>query len=88
MAVICPQCGESYDATLFQFGHRVRCDCGAWVDLQTGHTQPARKEEAAMPEEEIGRVTHYFGKIGVAAIDITRGKLAVGDTIRIKGHTS
>jgi putative protease len=41
-----------------------------------------------MPEEEIGRVTHYFGKIGVAAIELTAGSLAVGDRIRIKGHTS
>lgn len=41
-----------------------------------------------MAEEEIGRVTHYFGKIGVAAIEITRGSLSVGDTIHIQGHTS
>lgn len=41
-----------------------------------------------MAEEQIGRVTHYFGKIGVAAIEITEGTLSVGDTIHIKGHTS
>ena len=41
-----------------------------------------------MTEVEIGKVTHYFGKIGVAAIEITSGSLSVGDTIRIKGHTS
>ena len=41
-----------------------------------------------MSEQEIGRVTHYFGKIGVAALKITEGELEVGDTIRIKGHTS
>ncbi len=41
-----------------------------------------------MVEEEIGRVTHYFGKIGVAAIEITQGSLSVGDTIHVKGHTS
>lgn len=40
-----------------------------------------------MPEEEIGRITHYFNKIGVAAIELT-GNLAVGDTIHVKGHTS
>lgn len=38
-------------------------------------------------EEEIGRVTHYFGKIGVAVIEITAGGLKVGETIRIKGHS-
>ena len=41
-----------------------------------------------MPDTEIGKVTHYFGKIGVAAIEITQGTLRVGDTIHIKGHTS
>lgn len=41
-----------------------------------------------MAEEEIGRVTHYFGKPRVAAIEITSGSLSVGDTIHVKGHTS
>ncbi len=41
-----------------------------------------------MAEEKIGVVTHYFGKIGVAAIEITVGELHVGDTIHVKGHTS
>ena len=39
-----------------------------------------------MPEKEIGKITHYFNKISVAAIELTGG-LEVGDTIRIKGHT-
>jgi translation initiation factor IF-2 len=39
-------------------------------------------------EVKIGHVTHYFGKIMVAAIELSDGPLAVGDTIRIKGHTS
>ena len=41
-----------------------------------------------MAEEKIGIITHYFGKIGVAAVKITDGQLEVGDTIRIKGHTT
>lgn len=41
-----------------------------------------------MPEEKIGEVSHYFGKISVAAIKITSGALSVGDTIRIKGKTT
>ncbi len=40
-----------------------------------------------MPEVEVGKITHYFNKIGVAAIVLT-GDLSVGDTIRVKGHTS
>jgi translation elongation factor EF-1alpha len=39
-------------------------------------------------EEDIGYITHYFSKIGVAVIEITAGSLKVGETIHIKGHTS
>ncbi len=41
-----------------------------------------------MPEELIGKVVDYYGKIGVAAIEITAGTLNVGDKIHIKGHTT
>jgi hypothetical protein len=91
MAITCPRCGAGFDSTLFQFGHRVRCDCGQWVDLPQGHLllDPSTpKEDAQMPEEQIGRIAHYFSRIGVAAIEVTQGTLAVGDTIRVKGHTS
>ena len=40
-----------------------------------------------MPEEKVGVVKDYFAKISVAGIDIT-GRLKVGDTIHIRGHTS
>ena len=40
-----------------------------------------------MAEIEVGKVTHFFDKISVAAIGLT-GELAVGDTVHIKGHTS
>ena len=40
-----------------------------------------------MKEQEIGYVSKYFGQIRVAAIEITAGKLSVGETIHIKGHT-
>jgi hypothetical protein len=91
MAISCPRCGAGYDVTLFQFGHRLRCDCGAWVDLGSGHVSvgPVKPKEAtSMVEEEIGKVTHYFSKIHVAGIEITRGSLHVGDTIHVHGHTS
>jgi len=41
-----------------------------------------------MTEEKIGVVEHYFDRISVAAIRVTNGELAVGDTIHIKGSTS
>jgi len=91
MAITCPRCGAGFDVTLFQFGREVRCVCGAWVDLSRGHLlsdSSQQEEEPEMAEEEIGKVTHYFGKIQVAAIEITSGALSVGDTIHVKGHTS
>ncbi|MCX7994171.1 MAG: translation elongation factor-like protein [candidate division WOR-3 bacterium] len=39
-------------------------------------------------EKLIGKVTHYFNKIGVAVIEITDDELNVGDTIHIKGRTT
>ena len=91
MAITCPRCGAGFDVTLFQFGHRVRCDCGAWVDLRSGHLaadRALRKGDAHMAEVELGRISHYFSKIGVAAIEITQDSLSVGETIHVKGHTS
>ena len=38
-----------------------------------------------MSEEEVGKVSNYFSRLGVAAIEITSGSLKVGDSIRIKG---
>jgi putative protease len=45
---------------------------------------------ACLSEEnviEIGRITHFFSKISVAVIELTK-PLAVGDTILIKGPTT
>ena len=41
-----------------------------------------------MPDKKIGLVANYFGKISVAAIEITDGTLSVGDTIHFVGHTT
>ena len=40
-----------------------------------------------MAETEIGKITHYFSKIGVAVIELSQG-LKVGDKIHIKGATT
>jgi translation elongation factor EF-1alpha len=44
------------------------------------------KEE--LMEEEIGKITHYFSKIDVGVLEITKGHVQIGDTIHIKGHTT
>lgn len=36
-----------------------------------------------MPEKLVGKITHYFGKIGVGVIELTEGELKVGDKIKI-----
>jgi translation elongation factor EF-1alpha len=46
-------------------------------------TQPP----AASEEKPIGKVTHYFGHLGVMALDLTDA-LSVGDKLHVKGHTT
>ena len=38
-----------------------------------------------MADVKVGSISHYFGKIGVAVLDVT-GKVKVGDQIKIKTH--
>lgn len=37
-------------------------------------------------EEKIGKITHYFSKIGVGVLEITEGSVKAGDTIHLIGH--
>lgn len=39
-------------------------------------------------EEKIGKITHYYSKLGVAAIELKHGRLHKGDKIHIHGHTT
>ena len=39
-------------------------------------------------EMQVGKITHYFTKIGVAVIEVTDKNIKLGDEIHIKGHTS
>lgn len=41
-----------------------------------------------MKEIEVGRVVDYFGKVGVASIEITAEEIKIGDTLHFKGHTT
>ena len=38
--------------------------------------------------EPIGLITHYFPQVKAGVIKVTKGRLALGDTIHIKGHTT
>ncbi len=35
---------------------------------------------------QIGKVTHYYDKIGVAVVEILNQRLKVGDRVKISGH--
>ncbi|MEW5937674.1 MAG: translation elongation factor-like protein [Candidatus Thermoplasmatota archaeon] len=41
-----------------------------------------------MPEQKIGSVFKFFAKVSVAAIQVTDGEVAVGDTMHFKGATT
>lgn len=38
-------------------------------------------------ESQVGSITHFYKKIGVAIVELT-GSLLVGDTIHISGHAT
>ncbi len=40
-----------------------------------------------MGEHAVGKVTHWFGHLGVAAVTLSDA-LRVGDRIHVKGHTT
>ena len=69
------------------------------ADLPWAEASESEEAETALPPEEslldetrrsevaeklVGRVSHYYGRIGVAVIEVT-DTIKVGDTIRIKG---
>src|SRR5438876_10317306 len=41
-----------------------------------------------MERKKVGEIFHFFGHIGVAAIRLTEGSLAIGDTVQIQGPTT
>lgn len=49
---------------------------------------PSPPAEPAASEERIGVVTHYYSHLSVAAIQLERGTLRVGDVIHICGRTT
>lgn len=40
-----------------------------------------------MPETAVGKVTHYFDRIGVAVLQLT-GTVRVGDVLHFHGHST
>jgi translation elongation factor EF-1alpha len=38
-----------------------------------------------MADKKVGKVTHYYDKLGVAVVELSSG-LAVGDVVKVTGH--
>jgi len=60
MAITCPRCGSGFDVTLFQFGHRVRCRCGAEIvypgtDQRAGHVAAQGEHKAGAHDDGGGK---------------------------------
>lgn len=36
----------------------------------------------------VGKITHYFPHVKAGVILVTKGKISLGDTLQIKGHTT
>ena len=77
MAITCPRCGADFDVTLFQFGHRVRCGCGAevgypGVGLRDGHiaTDVAVSPKSPQAAAALARGQEWFKQ---ALEEIRRG---------------
>ncbi len=56
---------------------------GNWC-LGFGVYEPT--EEVSYMDVQIGKVTHYYDKIGVAIIEVANQVLKVGDSVKISGH--
>ena len=46
-----------------------------------------REEVITLAEKAVGKITHYYSKIGVGIVEL-KGKLAAGDKVKIKGRST
>lgn len=45
------------------------------------------KEKKEVEGKSIGKITHYYSKIGVGIVELT-DSLKVGDKVKVKGHST
>src|SRR5690349_21353758 len=65
-------------------GHVAPRESGSRIFL----SRATHSRAVPMERKKVGEVFHFYGKIGVAAIRLTDGALAIGDTVAIQGPTS
>jgi RNA 3'-terminal phosphate cyclase (ATP) len=97
MAITCPKCGAEFDATLFDFEHKVRCACGAEIqypgtDFHSGHVAAdqtlQRKYKDDGLTESMLRINGSFGEGGgqilrsSLALSLVTGRPFVIENIR------
>lgn len=58
------------------------------VKLAKRGMAPGAKPKGKPDEPLIGEVTHFFSRIQVCVIKIAKGRVVIGDKLRIKGHTT
>ena len=61
---------------------------GYYLGRKLGEWTERYGSQATRVKQHVGKITNYFGKLGVAEIYIETGKLAVGDSILIIGPTT
>ena len=85
MAIRCPQCGAEYDVTLFMFDRGIRCDCGVWVDLTSGHRTSV---SPCVPDEEalLAVCRRTYSRI-MASLpgNVSAAQLAIAEELRQAG---
>jgi hypothetical protein len=85
MSIKCPQCGAEFDVTLFTFDRGIRCDCGAWVDLASGHRTSV---STCVPDEAavLAVCRNTYGRI-MASLpgNVSAAQLAIAEELRQAG---
>ncbi len=50
---------------------------------------PVQITPPVITEQEVGKITHYYSHLGIGIVELgQQGKLKIGDTVHIKGHTT
>ncbi len=85
MSIKCPRCGTEFDVTLFTFDRRIRCDCGAWVDLTSGHRTSV---STCVPDEEalLAVCRNTYSRI-IASLpgNVSAAQLAIAEALQQAG---
>lgn len=66
MGVPCPECGRSYDVTLFAFGRTIHCACGSRVGLERRlPLSRAGAEPRFIADAMLGKLARWLRLVGV-----------------------